>query len=93
MPDLARLGITAPVILVGCKSDLARSPQHLQAAVVPVMRAHRGIETCLECSARRLVFVGEVFYYALKAVVHPTAPLFDAAAAGGAALPLKLLSM
>ena len=84
MPDLARLGITAPVVLVGCKSDLARSPQHLQAAVVPVMRAHRGIETCLECSARRLVFVGEVFYYALKAVVHPTAPLFDAAAAGGA---------
>jgi len=84
MPDLARLGITAPVILVGCKSDLARSPQQLQAAVVPVMRAHRGIETCLECSARRLVFVGEVFYYALKAVVHPTAPLFDASAAGGA---------
>lgn len=42
------------------------------------MEQHKEIETCLECSAKKLSFVGEVFYYALKAVVHPTAPLFDA---------------
>ena len=47
------------------------------------MKDCKEIETCLECSAEKLVFVGEVFYYALKAVVHPTGPLFDAAAQGG----------
>lgn len=47
------------------------------------MRDCKEIETCLECSAEKLVFVGEVFYYALKAVVHPTGPLFDATAQGG----------
>ena len=52
-------------------------------AVVPVMKDCKEIETCLECSAEKLVFVGEVFYYALKAVVHPTGPLFDATAQGG----------
>jgi Ras family protein T1 len=31
----------------------------------------------MECSARKLQFVGEVFYYALKAVVHPMAPLYE----------------
>ena len=47
------------------------------------MKDCKEIETCLECSAEKLVFVGEVFYYALKAVVHPTGPLFDATAQGG----------
>ncbi|KDD71963.1 hypothetical protein H632_c4089p0, partial [Helicosporidium sp. ATCC 50920] len=40
----------------------------------------------MECSARRLLFVGEVFYYALRAVVHPMAPLYDAES--GALRPL-----
>ena len=31
----------------------------------------------MECSAKKLQFVGEVFYYALKAVVYPMAPLYD----------------
>ncbi len=47
-------------------------------AVVEVMSTFKEIETCLECSAKHLVFVAEVFYYAVKAVVHPTAALFDA---------------
>ena len=55
----------------------------VRQAVVPVMKDCKEIETCLECSAEKLVFVGEVFYYALKAVVHPTGPLFDATAQGG----------
>ena len=33
--------------------------------VVPVISACREIETCLECSARTLSFVAEVFYYAV----------------------------
>ncbi|XP_052187369.1 mitochondrial Rho GTPase 1-like isoform X2 [Diospyros lotus] len=43
----------------------------------PIMQQFREIETCIECSAANLVQVPEVFYYAQKAVLHPTAPLFD----------------
>ena len=45
--------------------------------MLPIVKAHPQIETCMECSAKKLQFVGEVFYYALKSVVHPMAPLFD----------------
>lgn len=49
-------------------------------AVLPIVRAFPQIETCMECSARKLQFVGEVFYYALKAgavwimVLHVLSP-------------------
>jgi Ras family protein T1 len=45
--------------------------------VVPIISQCKEVETCLECSAKNLVYVSEVFYYALKAVVYPVAPLFD----------------
>lgn len=35
------------------------------------------VDTCVECSAKLLVNVPEVFYHAQKAVLHPTAPLYD----------------
>lgn len=35
------------------------------------------METCIECSARMPLNVSEVFYFAQKAVLHPTAPLYD----------------
>lgn len=35
------------------------------------------VETCVECSALANVNVSEVFYFAQKAVLHPTAPLYD----------------
>lgn len=79
MEELRRLQVTVPVILVGTKSDLKKSDWDLQQAVVGVMNSYKEIETCLECSAKNLVFVAEVFYYAVKAVMHPTAPLFDPA--------------
>ena len=47
------------------------------------MRKFQQIDTCLECSAKQLVNVAEVFYHALKAVVNPIAPLFDAQADSG----------
>lgn len=31
----------------------------------------------MECSAKQLLNVSEVFYFAQKAVLHPTAPLYD----------------
>ena len=51
--------------------------------VAPVISRHKQVETCLECSAKKLSFVGEVFYYAIKAVVYPVAPLFDVHAHDG----------
>nr|CAD1817114.1 unnamed protein product [Ananas comosus var. bracteatus] len=41
------------------------------------MQQFREIETCIECSALKQIQVPEVFYYAQKAVLHPTAPLFN----------------
>lgn len=35
------------------------------------------METCVECSSKQLLNVSEVFYFAQKAVLHPTAPLYD----------------
>lgn len=46
-------------------------------AVLPIVKTFPQIETCMECSARKLQFVGEVFYYALRSVVHPMAPLYE----------------
>ncbi|XP_058008694.1 mitochondrial Rho GTPase 2 isoform X2 [Hevea brasiliensis] len=43
----------------------------------PIMQRYREIETCIECSAVTHAQVPDIFYYAQKAVLHPTAPLFD----------------
>ena len=37
------------------------------------------VEVCLQCSAKKLSNVIEVFSHAQKAVMHPTGPLYDAA--------------
>lgn len=34
------------------------------------------VETCVECSAKTLHNISEMFYYAQKAVLHPWAPLY-----------------
>ncbi|XP_071920553.1 mitochondrial Rho GTPase 1-like isoform X3 [Coffea arabica] len=49
----------------------------LEQVMAPIMQQFREIETCIECSAANMLQVPEVFYYAQKAVLHPTAPLFD----------------
>ena len=36
------------------------------------------VETCVECSAKTMKNISEIFYYAQKAVVHPTRPLYEA---------------
>lgn len=35
------------------------------------------METCVECSAKQSLNVSEVFYFAQKAVLYPSAPLYD----------------
>ncbi|XP_023377088.1 mitochondrial Rho GTPase 2 isoform X9 [Pteropus vampyrus] len=64
-----------PIILVGNKSDLR--PGSSMEAVLPIMSQFPEIETCVECSAKNLRNISELFYYAQKAVLHPTAPLYD----------------
>jgi len=77
LPELRKMAVTVPVILVGCKSDVRPADQSLHQAVLPIVKTFPQIETCMECSAKNLQFVGEVFYYALKAVLHPMAPLYE----------------
>lgn len=78
LPELRKLEIKVPVIVVGCKLDLRDEQQlSLEQVMSPIMQQFREIETCIECSALRQIQVPEVFYYAQKAVLHPTTPLFD----------------
>lgn len=41
------------------------------------MEEYPEIETCIECSAKTLKNISEMFYYAQKAVLHPTAPIYS----------------
>uniref|UniRef100_A0A8C9F3W8 Mitochondrial Rho GTPase n=1 Tax=Pavo cristatus TaxID=9049 RepID=A0A8C9F3W8_PAVCR len=64
-----------PIILVGNKSDLQMGSS--MEVILPIMNQFSEIETCVECSAKNLKNISELFYYAQKAVLHPTAPLYD----------------
>ncbi|KAI5613772.1 mitochondrial Rho GTPase 1 [Silurus asotus] len=63
-----------PLILVGNKSDLVE--QSSMENVLHIMNKYTEIETCVECSAKNLKNISEMFYYAQKAVLHPTGPLY-----------------
>ncbi|KAG8850633.1 ERMES complex Ca(2+)-binding regulatory GTPase gem1, partial [Serendipita sp. 411] len=41
------------------------------------MAEFKEVETCVESSAKLPLNISEVFYFAQKAVLHPTAPLYD----------------
>ncbi|EHB13288.1 Mitochondrial Rho GTPase 1 [Heterocephalus glaber] len=63
-----------PLILVGNKSDLVEYSS--METILPIMNQYTEIETCVECSAKNLKNISELFYYAQKAVLHPTGPLY-----------------
>uniref|UniRef100_A0A6Q2WTI7 Mitochondrial Rho GTPase n=1 Tax=Esox lucius TaxID=8010 RepID=A0A6Q2WTI7_ESOLU len=67
--------MVVPIILVGNKSDLCSGSS--METILPIMNQFSEIETCVECSAKNLKNISELFYYAQKAVLHPTAPLYD----------------
>eukprot|EP00181_Compsopogon_caeruleus_P003060 CAMPEP_0184680684 /NCGR_PEP_ID=MMETSP0312-20130426/3577_1 /TAXON_ID=31354 /ORGANISM="Compsopogon coeruleus, Strain SAG 36.94" /LENGTH=528 /DNA_ID=CAMNT_0027130963 /DNA_START=577 /DNA_END=2163 /DNA_ORIENTATION=+ len=72
------MGLRTPVILVGNKTDLREGiSEELEGYVRPIMEAHRQLDVCIECSAKEAFNIAEVFYFAQKAVLHPTAPLYD----------------
>ena len=65
-----------PVVLVGNKSDLVEYSS--LDVILPIMNTYPEIETCVECSAKSLKNIAELFFYAQKAVLHPTSPLYSA---------------
>lgn len=80
LPYLRSLGINVPVILVGNKIDLRSgnvTNKALEDELAPIMAEFKEVETCVECSAKLPLNVSEVFYFAQKAVLYPTAPLYD----------------
>jgi len=81
LPYIRSLGRNVPVVLVGNKIDLRGKDnltnERLKTEVMPIMDEFKEVETCVECSAKELLNVSEVFYFAQKAVLHPTAPLYD----------------
>ncbi|KII90979.1 hypothetical protein PLICRDRAFT_158439 [Plicaturopsis crispa FD-325 SS-3] len=80
LPHFRQLGVNVPVILVGNKIDLRGGEvtnEALEDEIVPIMNEFKEVETCVECSAKMPLNVSEVFYFAQKAVLHPTAPLYD----------------
>ncbi|KAJ9547706.1 hypothetical protein OSB04_020249 [Centaurea solstitialis] len=59
LPEIRRLKVKVPVIVVGCMLDLRDEhyPINLELEMGPIMQQFREIETCLECSAVNLVQV------------------------------------
>ncbi|XP_017781460.1 PREDICTED: mitochondrial Rho GTPase isoform X2 [Nicrophorus vespilloides] len=64
-----------PVVLVGNKIDLVE--YSTIEGVYTIMDQYSEVETCIECSARTLKNISEMFYYAQKAVLHPTGPIYS----------------
>ncbi|CAG8763401.1 18740_t:CDS:10, partial [Dentiscutata erythropus] len=80
LPYIRGLGVNVPIVLVGNKIDLRGdhvANQSLEDEIIPIMNEFKEVETCVECSAKQPLNVSEVFYFAQKAVLHPTAPLYD----------------
>ncbi|KAJ3041842.1 ERMES complex Ca(2+)-binding regulatory GTPase gem1 [Rhizophlyctis rosea] len=80
LPYIRKLGRNVPVVLVGNKIDLRGKDitnESLEEQIMPIMNEFKEVETCVECSAKQPLNVSEVFYFAQKAVLHPTAPLYD----------------
>ncbi|KAL5707458.1 hypothetical protein ACHQM5_018358 [Ranunculus cassubicifolius] len=76
-PELRRLQVKVPVIVVGCKLDTVDDTTGRQEKLASLMQEFQEIENCTECSARNLFQVSKVFHYANVAVLFPTSPLFD----------------
>lgn len=80
LPYIRSLGVNVTVVIVGNKIDTRGNDMnnpHLEETILPLMNDFKEVETCVECSALELVNIAEVFYFAQKAVLHPTAPLYD----------------
>ena len=67
-----------PIVLVANKTDTLNEVNVTQDPLITsLILSHSQIETCVQCSARTLKNVPEVFYYAQKSVLYPTSPVYD----------------
>lgn len=86
LPHIRFMGRNVPVVLVRNKVDLLKSAgpeadnvsrQQLEKQISSIMEEYKEVETLVDTSALKPLNVYEAFYFAQKAVLHPTAPLYD----------------
>jgi len=80
LPYIRSLGVNVPVVLVGNRIDsrgLDIGNPALEDQILPIMNDFKEVETCVECSAKANINIKEIFYFAHKSLLHPTAPLYD----------------
>ncbi|CAH8865619.1 unnamed protein product [Trichobilharzia szidati] len=65
-----------PIVLVGNKLDINHESK--LDKMLPLMSEYCEVETCIECSAKTMLNLSETFWFAQKAVLYPTAPLYNA---------------
>jgi mitochondrial Rho GTPase 1 len=68
-----------PIIIVANKCDtINESGQILNDPFIKsIVISNNQIETCVQCSAKTLKNLPEVFFYAQKSVIYPTAPIYN----------------
>lgn len=68
-----------PIIIVANKTDTLNNHENLlnDHLIPKLIRSYDQIETCIQCSAKTLKNVPEVFYYAQKSILYPTVPVFN----------------
>ncbi|XP_046856446.1 mitochondrial Rho GTPase 1-A-like [Xenia sp. Carnegie-2017] len=64
-----------PMILVGNKSDL--SEHSTMDTLIEIMNKYSQVKTCIECSAKLVKNISEMFFYAQKSVLYPEDPLYS----------------
>ncbi|CAH8630357.1 unnamed protein product [Schistosoma rodhaini] len=65
-----------PIVIVGNKLDINHESKLNK--MLPLMSEYCEVETCIECSAKTMLNLSETFWFAQKAVLYPTAPLYNA---------------
>lgn len=75
--------LNIPIILAGNKIDSRGGVADPEAAakmelfIKPIMDTYREVDVCIECSAKTVSNISEVFYFAQKAVLYPTGPVYN----------------
>jgi mitochondrial Rho GTPase 1 len=69
--------VRKPILIIGNKCDSCEKNIVHDPFISSLVARYHEIETCIECSAKSFKNVPEVFYYAQKSVLYPTAPLYN----------------
>mmetsp|Transcript_47898 Transcript_47898/g.124347 ORF Transcript_47898/g.124347 Transcript_47898/m.124347 type:complete len:641 (-) Transcript_47898:37-1959(-) len=81
LPVINKLAPDTPILLVGNKVDMRSSSSTAQSTlrelITPILEEYKKVEICIECSARQMLNISEVFYFAHKAILHPVHPLMN----------------